>query len=447
MAVLTNNFDAGTEGATITAGNSSSSGTAFLSVQGTPTYASAAALHGAKGMQITGGASTDQSFKWNAGGATQIDGRVGFVVSGTNSGEYTLVRGLTQTSPALAWRIRVGSSSANRKIRLTDSSGTDWFTSTADAPLDTTLRVEYHLISGTGNATLELSYFLGDSTTPVQSYSTTTGTLAPAGGFGDVQVGQWGSGNYSGGVKIDDVLLRTGVDSTGLPGPYSNIAPSVTMPSNQTVSASASVSLTATDSDSDGTISTRAWSFVYPTSGAPTLSGASTATATFTAGSAGSLYILQYTATDNGGASTSGTVEVRVPSTATTITTLPARAGTGDSGWSVVGGSSTEGDALGDSNSSTGVDSPAMTGTQSKRRWRLAPMAARTSFSFSVDGYLTAVGSHTSLIRLYSGSTLIKEASLPYTGSTATYTTTLTSGEVASITDWGALYVEEVAVL
>ncbi|KRC52116.1 hypothetical protein ASE16_03450 [Leifsonia sp. Root227] len=88
-----------------------------------------------------------------------------------------------------------------------------------------------------------------------------------------------------------------------------------------------------------------------------------------------------------------------------------------------------------------------MTSTASERKWRLVPMAARTTFSWDMDGFLTAVGSHTSLTRLYSGTTLIKEASLAYTGSASTVTTTLNGTEIGTITDWGALHISEVAVL
>lgn len=221
MSIFSNTLDySGADATVIDVTKSGTTGTPFTSVQGSPQFHSSAAMHGTKGMLIPGGSSSDTSGKVNAGGATSIDGRMYFQVSGTNASEFTILRAVAQTGGALAFRIRVGSSSANRKIRFTDSSGTDLFTATSDAPLDTWLRLEWQVIAGTGNATLKLSYFSGDSTTAIQSYSTTTGTMAPSGGFGDIQFGQWGSAGYSGGVKIDDPLLRTGVDSTGLPGPF-----------------------------------------------------------------------------------------------------------------------------------------------------------------------------------------------------------------------------------
>lgn len=223
MTVFTNNFDyAGADATVIDVTKMGTTGTAPLSVQGSPQFLAAAASHGTKGMFVPGGSSSDTSFKWNLAGASKIDFRTNFKVSGANNGEYTLIRCTAQTATTtVAFRVRVGSSSANRKIRLTDSSGTDWFVSSADALLDTDLRVEGYLITGSGTATLQFAYFSGDSTTPIQAMTPiTTGTLAPSGGFGDIQFGQWGSGNYASGIKIDDPQVRTGTDSTGLPGPF-----------------------------------------------------------------------------------------------------------------------------------------------------------------------------------------------------------------------------------
>ncbi|TFV90392.1 hypothetical protein [Blastococcus sp. CT_GayMR16] len=100
-------------------------------------------------------------------------------------------------------------------------------------------------------------------------------------------------------------------------GAAGNTPPTASAGADQVnVEPGATVTLTGTDGDTDGTVVTRAWA---QTAGSPsvTLSGAATATATFTAPLtlAGTTLTFQYTATDNGGASTSDTM---------TVTVLPA---------------------------------------------------------------------------------------------------------------------------
>jgi len=219
-----------------------------------------------------------------------------------------------------------------------------------------------------------------------------------------------------------------------------NLPPTVTVGSNQDVSAGATVSLTSTASDSDGTVASRLWTFDYPTSGAPTLTGSTSANASFTAGAVGNLYILRHTATDNLGATGYATMEVRVP-TGGTIAPL-AGAGTGAGTWTNTGGAGSEGVALNDASDSTYVESATASGTEQNRRWRLNPSSVRTSGTITVRVAQDISGTIVAKVRLFEGSTQRQEWTITTTTSIADQTVTLSGGTISAITDWGNLYVE-----
>ena len=225
-----------------------------------------------------------------------------------------------------------------------------------------------------------------------------------------------------------------------IPFSGSNNPPTVTVGSNQDVAAGATVNLTSTASDVDGTIASRAWSFDYPTSGAPTLTGASSANASFTAGSAGSLYILRHTATDNSGATASATMEVRVP-LGTAISPIPGT-GTGVGTWNIVGGSATGGDALADSSDATYLETATVSVTEQRRRWRLNPSSVRTNGTITVRVAQDSAGSLTAKVRLFEGNTQRQEWTITVTTTIADQTVTLSGPTISAITDWGNLYVE-----
>lgn len=220
-----------------------------------------------------------------------------------------------------------------------------------------------------------------------------------------------------------------------------NVPPTVDVIGRQEVAAGALVNLSATGADSDGSIAGYAWSFDYPSSGAPTLTGANTATPSFTAGAAGSLYILRCTVTDNSGATASATTEVRVPLVSSSWTARPLpTTGSGTSGWSIVGGSGTVGGALADESDATYIESAALTSTAQTRRVRVQPVATSTGVSFSARLSLSDAVAATVKMRLYEGSVLRQEWPVTVTNTPTTYDFALTTP--SAIGDWGSLFLE-----
>ncbi len=206
-------------------------------------------------------------------------------------------------------------------------------------------------------------------------------------------------------VGIDDLQLIDG-SATEIPDfTLPNLDPVVTAGAAQVVSAGATVTLAFTATDGDGTISSRATTFDYPTSGAPTITGGTGNSPTFTAGAAGSRYVVRHTATDNLGATASATTEVFVPVAGGAALVPEAGNGTGSSGWTIAGGSATQGAALADSNDSTYVESPELTSTPTARRWRYIPGSPKSS-AIQTPRLSVSEGSALATVRLYEGSTL-----------------------------------------
>lgn len=226
-------------------------------------------------------------------------------------------------------------------------------------------------------------------------------------------------------------------------GPYTaaaNVPPSVSASSAQsTTTPGQTVTLTGTATDSDGTIASRAWSFTSVPAGvtAPTISNASSATATFVPPSAG-LYVAQFAATDNSGATSTATVSIYVGGTAATVIGQTANPG----GWTSTPSGSGIPSVLSDASTSTYAESPASPSTAATVRLRLAPLQPLTSFSMTLgSASLNGTGNLAVSATLYEGSTARKT----WTGLTPTggdIALTMTAAECATIGSWNALDVE-----
>lgn len=240
-------------------------------------------------------------------------------------------------------------------------------------------------------------------------------------------------------------LLTFGTDPSGSVGhavainstPVANTAPTCDAGADQTTTNGTPVVLSGTDSDSDGTVASRQWTALeYPRgASAPTISSATSATAGFTPTTPGA-YVFQYQVTDNGAASTSDTTTVYVPAN-----TVGVRKQVSATGFTNQGGASDSATALSDGVSTTYIES-ASTGSSSYRCILDPLVAPNATFGLDVT-HLVSISETPTLytIKLYQGATLRKTwtvTPLPTT-SASTVTLTLTSGEIAAITNWNAL--------
>lgn len=432
MAILrSNNFEAGVAAGTAIDGtNSAVGGNAFTYFNGAPVY-SATRSHGSLGLDCT---------------ANAVAAAVGWTGLATKTFQFREYIKLS-AAPSATGQIFTARNSSNyvaglnlttaRKIAVTHWGGAALYTSTTVIPTDlTSYRVElWGVVNATGTGELHFALYLGDSTTPLETFDTTTADLQATNVI-EVRSGKHAaSGTIS--LFIDDMAVG---DQAAFLGPAANIPPTVSAGANQTVAPGATVSVTASASDSDGSVVSTTWAYVYPATGGPTLTGASTATASFTAGAAGNLYILQVTATDDAGATATSNVEIRVPATGT-LTPLPQNA-TGTGSWTRAGAAATDGAALADALDTTYLESPSVSGAEVNRRLRLAPSAPRTSATVTVRVQQDVAGSLTATARLYEGSTLRQSWTVPVTTGWVDNVLTLSGGTVAAIVDWGNLYIE-----
>lgn len=214
-----------------------------------------------------------------------------------------------------------------------------------------------------------------------------------------------------------------------------NNPPTANAGADQTVTIGANVTVTGTDSDTDGTVTSRLWTFdSYPGATAPTLSNASTASASFTAATSG-VYVLRYTVTDNGGATGSATVTITAPGTTARPTSV-----VGTTDW-VTTGAANAAAAMADEDASTLVTSPNSPAAADTLTVDLGPLVTMTAFSMVISSWLSASGSGTATVALMEGATARKTWPLTLTTTSTDYTLTMTSAECATVTDWSALSV------
>lgn len=437
MTVVSNNFEGGTDGVAISTANSGgASGTAFDAPYSTGfTYSAADATQGSMGASVAGSGATGGG-QWNLASVAHVAAKMKFKAKATPSSDTHLMR-LQNASATRLFSIHI--TGTTQKIRVDDASGTTGVFTFANAlTAGTYYRLEAYLVCGstTSNGTIKVGYYLGNSTTPVESvYLNTAANVGTATTFTTLIMGK-----YSGTAEaygFDEFAYD--VSASDLIGVGSTTPPTVSTPANQNVSAASTVTASVTASSSSGVITGYAWSYVYPASGGPTLTGATTNTVSFTAGSAGALYLLQCVVTDSNSVTTTVTTEVRVP-TSGTATTLPGAAAATVGTWSNVGGGATAGDALADGSDTTYVESAALSATETSIRDRVQPITARSSLNLTIREQQDTGGTTTSKVRLYEGATLRQTWTLTITTAWADYPLTLTTP--AAITDWGNLYLE-----
>jgi hypothetical protein len=228
------------------------------------------------------------------------------------------------------------------------------------------------------------------------------------------------------------------VYTTDVGAPYSawtvalapgSTGPTVDAGADQTVAAGATVTLTGTESAASGTtIASRAWTaLTYPGTTAPTLTGATTATATFTA--AAGEYTFRYRVTDSAGVFNDSTVTVY----ATAVEARPA-ATVSAGPWTATGAASIHA-ALADESDTTYAVAVNPSGASFTVDLGPAPVGAKTvSYRLQVDP--TTPGTGTFLVEYLNGTgTVVASWNENATTTAATYTHALTDTQNANLTD------------
>lgn len=306
MALVQNTFNGGTPGTTISEANSGgASGTQFDFVEilagATATYESSAAAHGARGANITGNGA-HAFLQHNIQSNTKLTMRfyVRFPSNPTVSCQlYT---------PRHASNYIGGVNISNTgKFQVTNAAGTPQFTS-ATLSLNTWYRVEIaHEVGTATTGKIWFKYFLGESATAVETFTSTTADLGTA----PIVAYRIGKINNSGNTPMDLDSITFDPGSTAYLGPHANlnIPPTANAGTGEndvepgtllTLDGSAS-------SDPDGSIVSYSWT---QTSGSSVTINGTGAVRTFEAPAtlAGSVLGFRLTVTDSGGGTATATV-------------------------------------------------------------------------------------------------------------------------------------------
>ncbi|WP_442915031.1 PKD domain-containing protein [Leifsonia sp. Leaf336] len=433
---MTNNFEGGTSGVAITAGNSGGgSGSAFDSVGSTGfKYDSASAFQGSMGAVVAGGVGGYGSWLFSS---TKCSAKMYFKPDATATSDTHLMRIHSGGTRVFSVHL-VGSGVNSGKLRVDDASGTGGVNTFATACGNGTYyRLEAYVVAGSTatNGTIKVAYYLGNSTTPLDTVYVNNAANVGTG----LTLDQVIEGKYS--ASAEQIHFDAFAYDTSLSdfiGVSSGPPPTVTISANWNAAPGTYITPSVTASSSSSTIASYAWSYVYPASGGPTLTGATTNTVSLTTGSAGDLYVLQCVVTDANGQSTTATTEVRVP-TSGDATVLPGAPTANVGSWANVGGAATPGDAMSDSSDTTFIESAVLTSTETSERFRLQPMTARSTFNLTVRLETDTSGSTSPKVRLFEGTTQRQQWSQAITNSWGDYVLAFTP---STISDWGNLYVE-----
>lgn len=445
MTLLNFPLDTGPEGAAITLANTGATLINYTdSGGGTGTYLAAAKAYGSYGVRLAMNPGKVATFRF-AFNAPNNQVSVRFATSCLKEVESDI--GGNAAPMFVAFRDSDDTGTVCSLRFLKDQGGKIQFVvggagalMTEFTPASVTAMYRYAIIVNNLTGAWSLKVYDVDDTTVIHSDSGTTNFNIKT----PMQTFQLGGGlSIASTQDVDYVQINDG-SNTEIPSPSSATPAPISAVGYQTVPSGSTAKVRTTISS--GSVASYAWTVLYPTASPPILTGASTDTVSFTAPAPGSLVILKCVATYSNNTTASVVTEVRVPSTSNQVRAL-ADLSSGDD-WQIIGGASTLEAALGDNNSATMVESPDITASPKVRRFRLAPMAARSDLTINLGGVMRTDTTATNCkIRVGYGSTQIKEFSLGETTTAQDKTLTLTANEVASIADWGNVWLELVTVL
>jgi hypothetical protein len=267
---------------TTTTNGTSDDAWAFVTVaSGSMVASNAFAAHGTISRKVTGasGAATSGSFQGLS--SATIANRTYIYLTAINTDDTWIVQFLTAAPARIAsWHL-----DPQGKLNVRSAATGSQWVATAVFPLNQWVRVEMSVNIGTttSNGTLSISYYLGDSTTAVQSFTSSAMNVGTA-NVAQVDSGKLNSNTYTTPFYLDDE--KTDNTTSTFLGPVGAVpAPAVSAGAAVDVTAGGSASFTSTGTSSGGTIASATGSFTIlpPGATAPTLAGSVTGTGTASA--------------------------------------------------------------------------------------------------------------------------------------------------------------------
>jgi hypothetical protein len=207
----TNSFEGGTNGTTLSTANSGGvSGNSFGNIARdtghTLAFDSTRAMHGTLSLAIAMGATSGECYcGWAAGGKVpKTYGRF-YIYQTAFVSANTRIAAFYQTSPNTNANMLVRLVSGGKLALVDAASGVLW-TSAANMPLNQWIRVEFMCVGHATAGQAQISYYTGDSVTPIEASSTFTNQNTG----GEIDAVAWGvSSAFSNLTKlwIDDVAV------------------------------------------------------------------------------------------------------------------------------------------------------------------------------------------------------------------------------------------------
>jgi hypothetical protein len=285
---LDQNYEEGTAGTTMTTGNTGGSGSTAFSAIGTGTGVTVAfdsdAMHGSvAGKTAVGTTSAAAYQQWSSA----VMGTISTVSYGR---AYFKVASLTLTGDAIiafltgstfGGGIQLGGVSAGKlNFQNTAFGQTNTFTTTLSA--NTWYRLEWQITPGASAAgRLVVKLFLGDSTTALETQTSTTGVYGSSTSWNAIRFG-WGAagGNHANqpAINWDDL----NVNLTGMPGPSGGTAFSITGTASQSSAGTAAFGISSQISSTASNTKTASAAFTQKMAVKSTAVNTKSASAAFT---------------------------------------------------------------------------------------------------------------------------------------------------------------------
>lgn len=443
MTLVQFGLDTGPEGATLTDGNSGSN-----TGSGSPvTFTAATKAHGAFGATAATVAANANAFRRWGMSAPATSWSFSMVVTLPASAPANAITfaGFPRDNGSHRAQIRVETTG---RIQFLGRAGTSFHTlaEAANVTWGSKYRITLVVAGGSATASTVTGKVYREATPGAGAWTTQVGTTLTASGFDTgteqvvgVDLGIASSSVAPVSIGFDDVQMEDG-RTTEIPDfVLPNLAPVVTAGAAQTVTAGAPVTLAFTATDGDGTIASRATTFDYPTTGAPSITGGTGSTPSFTAGAAGTRYVVRHTATDNLGSTGSATTEVFVPVAGGTSMRPEPVNGTNVVGTFNAVGAATHGAALADESDASYNESGSVSSTAQSYRISLQPSLVKSSGKITRRLGLDVApssGTVTATVRLYDNTTLRQTWTQALTDTPTNYEFVLSGATVAAISDW-----------
>jgi hypothetical protein len=216
--LVSNSAEGGTSGTSVTVGNSGGgSGNAFtVANKGSGAaliFSSAAAAHGLLGYSLTGASGNSTFMGWNGYSAPSMAIRFYYNPGLTLPSSVIRLADIRNAS-ATAARVEL---SASNQLFIQNTAGSTVTTFSHALQANTWYRIELTISVSSSAATIHAAYYLGTSTTPVDTaYSTTTGNTGTA-NITQVSMGSAATATWTGTSFFDDLAAQSG--TTAFIGP------------------------------------------------------------------------------------------------------------------------------------------------------------------------------------------------------------------------------------